>query len=88
MSKSILIIDTPNSCSKCPIKSQLYDIHYICCVNHRRIIIPGKEDKPDWCPLKEIQEKKIYDSLSEGNPVKAWGNGWNACLDEILNGDQ
>lgn len=31
MIKSILVIDTPEDCSKCLLKSQLYDVHYICC---------------------------------------------------------
>ena len=39
---------------------------------------------PDWCPLKPVPEKKNYEELSDGNPVKAWGNGWNACIDKIL----
>lgn len=51
--------------------------------------------KPDWCPLKEIPKRK--------EKVKYYGNGvlgindmsksifndgYNACLDEILNGGQ
>ena len=41
---------------------------------------------PDWCPLKSVPEKKNYEELSDGNPVKAWENGWNACIDKILEG--
>ena len=31
-------------------------------------IVPDGE-KPDWCPLRKLPEK---------------GEGWNACLDEIM----
>ena len=39
---------------------------------------------PEDCPLKKVPERKSYEALSDANPVKAWGNGWNACIEEIL----
>ena len=58
MNKSILIIDTPNSCADCSLKrglfcgengNSLYEyIHYDESLN----------DKPSWCPLKPLPEKK------------------------------
>lgn len=77
MSKSILVIDTPESCIECPLKSQLYDIQYICSGNHRRMTIPASRNKPDWCPLQEIPQK--YETVSMG-----FERGYNACIEEIL----
>lgn len=56
--KSFLLIDTPKSCVKCPLKSQMYDNQYICQGNHRRMVIPSNKNKPDWCPLKEIHQSQ------------------------------
>lgn len=83
MGKAMLIIDMPERCSECPLKSQLYDIQYICCGNHRRMTIPGNKPKPDWCPLKEIPERK---DMEPGKTVirAAQHEGYNDCLDEIL----
>lgn len=77
MSKSILVIDTPNSCTECPLKSQLYDIQYICSGNHRRMTIPASKNKPYWCPLQEISQK--YETIS-----MSFERGYNACIEEII----
>ena len=45
--------------------------------------IPGATDKPDWCPLKEVPErKKLGEFVSAMEDMKVVG--YNACLDEIL----
>lgn len=80
MSKSILIIDTPENCTDCKFSEYQGIVCRAIGLNKSH----SNPQKPDWCPLKELPEKKRYEPLSEGNPVKAWSNGWNACLDEIL----
>jgi hypothetical protein len=67
MSKSVLVIDTPESCRKCPLHSfdsfSLYckavvDDWGWCsparkiCDNHEKCV------KPNWCPLSPLPEKK------------------------------
>lgn len=56
------------------------------------------EDRPDWCPLRELPEKKESDSFlieavkndcfdgtdSDTAYFNGKDAGWNACLDEIL----
>lgn len=87
MSKSILVIDTPKSCVKCPLKSQLYDIQYICCGNHKRMVIPSNKNKPSWCPLQEIPSKKnVRDfNISSGDfEQRGYQIGWNSCIDEVI----
>ena len=41
-----------------------------------------KYDKPEWCPLKPVPKKKlvVLDALD------SFGNGWNDCIDKILEG--
>lgn len=80
MSKSILVIDTPESCWGCDLENG----HY--CGKEERYI--GKEEFetiPDWCPLRDLPEKKnrsIYYNSYETGCV----DGFNACIDEILKG--
>lgn len=52
MSKSILVIDTPESCGKCPC---FLEVATDCCgVNGKDI---DSHRKPDWCPLRGLSEK-------------------------------
>ena len=80
MSKSILVIDTPENCVKCI----LY--HYTSC----RCYITGRfqnnisEDyKPDWCPLRDLPGKANHPDYCDNG---RYDKGWNACIDKILKG--
>lgn len=44
------------------------------------------DDLMNGCPVQKLPDKKDYKNLSDENPMKAWGNGWNACLDAITGG--
>ena len=81
MGKSLLLIDTPESCVKCPLKSQMYDNQYICSGNHRRMAIPGIKNKPDWCPLRDLPEKKELSYEDFAYDIRA--ATWNSCIDAI-----
>lgn len=54
MSKSIIIIDTPETCAECR-ASYCADIWY-CYAGKYRKILTSKEiyAKPDWCPLRNL----------------------------------
>lgn len=85
MSKSILVIDTPENCDQCPC---FLEVATDCCgVNGKDIDGHGK---PDWCPLKEMVEKtSVGIEVCIGNKtecVKSYVDGYNACIDEILKG--
>lgn len=85
MSKSILVIDTPDNCGKCPC---FLEIATDCCgVNGKDIDSHGK---PDWCPMKDMPKKTIVGiEVCIGNKtecVKSYVGGYNACIDEILKG--
>ena len=89
MSKSVLVIDTPENCLDCQVCYELDEGVEACCS-----IIDDKKDKslmkeidceygycqgkPDWCPLRELPSKKNWGEIFNGN-VK----GWNDCLREI-----
>ena len=79
MSKSVLVIDTPENCGKCKFISEFW-----CrAMNGRRV--PNNDVIPNWCPLKPLPEKKEY--IVPINNVESQKDiiavGWNACLREI-----
>lgn len=87
MSKSILVIDTPECCCQCRFSDADGDY---CCLKENMVsdsnMISEEEylnKKPDWCPLQNAPDKKdknTYHNEHESGYV----DGWNDCLDEIL----
>ena len=90
MSKSVLLIDTPENCLDCQFCYELDEGVEACCsisdddkdtslmkkINYEYGYCQGK---PDWCSLKELPNKKNLGEIFNGN-VK----GWNDCLKEII----
>lgn len=79
MSKSVLVIDTPEKCISC---IYVGIFHYFCRINCRDI--KDVSAKPDWCPLKPFPEK--FDDEKErklGDFEPLFKIGWNACIDAI-----
>lgn len=71
MSKSVLIIDTPESCMDCRFCRELDEGIEACCEMEsepddktlcRMIDVSYSycEQKPIWCPLKELPERRKY----------------------------
>lgn len=89
MSKSVLIIDTPDCCGRCIFAED--DASGMYCIAHDEdyIDIPDTMGgKPDWCPLRDLQMKKELMKIPERPTMrdferKGYQNGWNACLDAI-----
>ena len=90
MSKSVLVIDTPENCLYCQFCYELDEGVEACCSisdDDKDTSLMKKIDceygycqgKPDWCPLKELPNKKNWGEIFNGN-VK----GWNDCLKEII----
>lgn len=88
MSKSILIIDTPESCTNCEIRFD--DIYSNWCPYHNPEVdgvykYVKQRTKPDWCPLKPMPEKRtIYPGDIGASAYEA--RGYNRCINEILGG--
>ena len=83
MSKSVLVIETPENCGKCKFISE-----FQCrAMNGRRV--PNNDVIPNWCPLKPLPEKKEYivpiDNVESQKDIIAVG--WNACINEITGGN-
>lgn len=85
MPKAVLVMDMPDTCENCTCKYPSYkdDALYDCAITGKTIPINGGhyEDRPDWCPLRELPEKANHPDYCDNG---RFDKGWNACLDEIL----
>lgn len=90
MSKSVLVMDTPESCINCKVGQNMSNCMETCI----RCPIAGKcalneeaESIPDWCPLKPLPEKFDGEkSRKLGDFEPLFKIGWNGCIDEITGG--
>ena len=83
MAKGIIVVDIPETCGDCACCQ--YDGQYdrYCGVNGEDLMnIDWNGEKPDWCSLKLIPEKKEVKN-AENMTSLGWIEGWNACIDEI-----
>lgn len=94
MAKAVLVMEMPESCDMCDFVDDEQPPRY----GEKTLYcgVPGNgEDvtdyiacRPEFCPLRELPEKKetvhpqeCYDNSYWADEMKA---GFNACLDEIL----
>lgn len=93
MSKSVLVIDTPeHGCISCLIgqnHSNSLETCIYCPIAGKCVLDKKAETIPEWCPLKPLPEKMKVTGLYNGEYFKAGGKppsykiGWNKCIDEI-----
>lgn len=86
MSKSILVIDTPESCDYCPAGRIFGMAGQVECMVGKDIRVNNNGGTiPDWCPLQDLPKKK---DMEPGKTIirAAQHEGWNMCIDEILKG--
>lgn len=92
MLKAVLIMNMPESCSKCPFcrglnvcKLKKYLVRDRLCTVFTVDAQIMEGGKPIWCPLRELPEK-IPESKSEYEKVTTSVKriGWNECLDTML----
>lgn len=94
MSKALLVMDMPKSCRECPLaQNESYPLEeaYMCSVTRKWVIDKECESRQNWCPLKEVPEKKEREFVEEdynGGYSHGIVHGWNACIDEILKGSE
>ena len=89
MSKAILVMDMPDSCMGCNfLYCDAENNSDLCQAREKsRIVDLENEDKPDWCPLREMPEKKKTIG-TESETERIYMNcGWNDCIDAIGGGD-
>lgn len=93
MSKSVLVIDTPEKgCISCLIgknDSNCRITRIYCPIAEETAFNEEAESRPHWCPLKPLPEKKEYivpiDNVESQKDIIAVG--WNACINEITGGN-
>lgn len=91
MSKSVLVIDTPERCLDCPChftgmirlnpQGKERYIPISCGISDKDIM--NNEVKPDWCPLHEIPQK-MKRSYFPDMESQVYVSAYNAAIDEIL----
>lgn len=82
MSKSVLVIDTPENCRSCYLQGFMLNLQYC---RGKLKDIKDTSVKPDWCPLKPLPEK----NTTENNMTDyqcGMVDGRNQCIDEIIGG--
>ena len=86
MPKAVLVMDMPETCENCTCKYPSYkdDALYDCAITGKTVPINGGRygKKPDWCPLRELPERK--EPRIGGHGEKMFRAGFNACLDVIV----
>ena len=86
--KAILVIDMPESCFDCPCESE-----YLCGLARKELFYEA-DRKPEWCPLKEMPNKrgklfltdrsqKDTELIFKAAYTNSYTDGWNACIEEI-----
>lgn len=83
--KGIIVVDIPENCSKCDRLWHYSDGLPYCEEKDREIGFI--EEKPDWCPIKPVPEKKEFPECFMYGEIYGEEIGWNACIDEILKGE-
>ena len=92
MAKAVLVMDMPECCADCycgHFERDTKELNLVCGATGEDANNVGK---PDWCPLRELPEKKEEFELRKckGSMKGTWkvplieNKGFNACLDEIL----
>lgn len=89
MAKAVLVMDMPKSCFGCNFLYCNADAGIDSCqaMEVSRIVDFETYEKPEWCPLRELPERKEelpVEKYEFGGLGKAFTSGWNTCLDEIL----
>ena len=76
--KMILVIDRPESCDVCPLRSYS---------NLELVCTPMRTDASDVvCPLRPMPKKKNEELVIKGHTgeiAEAYQDGWNECIEEI-----
>nr|UWG14238.1 MAG: hypothetical protein [Bacteriophage sp.] len=97
MSKSVLVMKTPETCLDCMFCHEFDEGKEAYCY-----VMDGDKDselkkridceygycqgKPDWCPLMDLPEKDNGDYPSNTSDA-GFAEGWNQCIDEITGGN-
>ena len=86
MSKSVLVIDTPEQgCISCLIvqnHSNSLETCIYCPIVGKCVLDKEAESIPDWCPLVDLPKKDNGDYPANTSDA-SFVEGWSQCIDEI-----
>lgn len=95
MSKAVLVMDMPSSCDKCPFCFDSYGQCELCAATghldkcgdmiYEEVI--KIDNKPNWCPLKELPEETHNDEYMD-EYCDGYDDGWNSLRKKILGEDE
>lgn len=94
MSKCVLVMDMPNGCENCVMAKTRHSTDKNYCILTENNFYDDLQKRPDWCPLKPMPEKKdicgTYNSeyYANGGMMPSAKIGYNACIDELLKGEE
>lgn len=93
MSKSVLVIETPESCRDCGLRFDSYGQCEVCVVADDYPIVDEHYEegtKPDWCPLRPLPSYKNLKQHTDNTRTNLeamlsyqFFQGYNTCLQEI-----
>lgn len=82
MCKSVLVVNTPQGCTECPLSAGtgVYNAN-ICRAMEKHSVNMDSGKVPGWCPLRKLPEKKelTYDIWEYDLLAKTW----NDCIDAV-----
>lgn len=83
MNKSVLVIETPESCVHCPLLNGSDE----CVVQDEdaNFNADSFDDLMHGCPLKPLPERHIVPEIATGYEIGC-EDGWNECLEKIMSG--
>lgn len=55
--KGIIVIEIPETCSSCMMRSITHYGYSVCQVKRRRV---NRKTRPKWCPIKEVDDKEQF----------------------------
>lgn len=89
MNKSVLVIDTPITCMRCPF-GLIIGGYFFCAITIDKdgVFKQIRDDlygikKQDWCPLKPLPEKMIIPRGARNTDDLEYAAGYNTCVNEI-----
>lgn len=83
MTKAVLVMDMPESCSDCQLADDDPSGLYCPPADDYYDGSDSSEDRASFCPLRELPEKSDHPEHCDNGRFDA---GWNGCLDAIEGG--
>lgn len=100
MSKSVLVMDTPENCYDCLFGTTYcgkleyagycelaYRLNYDVILMTEEHYDYESKSRPEWCPLKPLPEKMIIPRGARNTDGLEYASGYNTCINEIKGGE-